>query len=74
LRRPFLRESTDSSPTRQLPFSFCSPPHGFEVVVAADGAGSLQKFDEVAPDLALLDVMLPKISGIDVCRQLRKRT
>jgi two-component system response regulator RegX3 len=47
---------------------------GFEVVVAVDGAEALERFDEVAPDLVLLDVMLPKISGIDVCRQLRKRT
>ena len=47
---------------------------GFEVVVAVDGAEALEKFDEVAPDLVLLDVMLPKISGIDVCRQLRKKT
>ena len=47
---------------------------GFEVVVAVDGAEALAKFDEVAPDLVLLDVMLPKISGIDVCRQLRKKT
>jgi two-component system response regulator RegX3 len=31
-------------------------------------------FDRVNPDLVLLDVMLPKISGVDVCRQLRKRT
>ena len=47
---------------------------GFEVVVAVDGAEALARFDEVAPDLVLLDVMLPKISGIDVCRQLRKKT
>jgi two-component system response regulator RegX3 len=47
---------------------------GFEVVVAVDGAEALEKFDEIAPDLVLLDVMLPKISGIDVCRELRKRT
>jgi len=47
---------------------------GFEVVVAVDGAEALERFDEVQPDLVLLDVMLPKISGIDVCRQLRKRT
>lgn len=47
---------------------------GFEVVVAVDGAEALAKFDEVRPDIVLLDVMLPKISGIDVCRQLRKRT
>jgi two-component system response regulator RegX3 len=47
---------------------------GFEVVVAVDGAEALERFDEVDPDLVLLDVMLPRISGVDVCRQLRKRT
>ncbi|WP_420452693.1 response regulator [Ilumatobacter sp.] len=47
---------------------------GFTVESAADGAEALARFDEVAPDLVLLDVMLPKVSGIDVCRQLRKRT
>ena len=44
------------------------------MVVATDGAQALDMFDEVQPDLVLLDVMLPKISGIDVCRQLRKKT
>jgi two-component system response regulator RegX3 len=47
---------------------------GFEVVVAVDGAEALERFDDINPDLVLLDVMLPKISGVDVCRQLRKRT
>ena len=47
---------------------------GFEVVVAVDGAQALEVFDSAQPDLVLLDVMLPKISGIDVCRQLRKKT
>ncbi|MGB0113572.1 MAG: response regulator transcription factor [Ilumatobacteraceae bacterium] len=47
---------------------------GFDVVVAVDGAEALDIFDSVAPDIVLLDVMLPKISGIDVCRQLRKKT
>jgi two-component system response regulator RegX3 len=47
---------------------------GFEVVVAVDGAEALERFDEVDPDIVLLDVMLPRISGVDVCRQLRKRT
>ena len=45
---------------------------GFRVEVATDGVEALQRFDEVQPDLVLLDVMLPRISGIDVCRQLRK--
>ena len=34
----------------------------------------MQRFDEVQPDIVLLDVMLPRLSGIDVCRQLRKRS
>ena len=47
---------------------------GFRVEVARDGLEALSRFDAVQPDLVLLDVMLPKMSGIDVCRQLRKRT
>ena len=47
---------------------------GFTVESAVDGAEALARFDAVDPDLVLLDVMLPKVSGIDVCRQLRKRT
>ncbi len=47
---------------------------GFDVVVAVDGAEALARFDEVQPDLVLLDVMLPKVTGLEVCRQLRKRT
>jgi two-component system, OmpR family, response regulator RegX3 len=47
---------------------------GFQVEVAVDGYEALDRFDTVRPDLVLLDVMLPRISGIDVCRQLRKRT
>ncbi len=47
---------------------------GFRVVVATDGAEALARFDSVQPDVVLLDVMLPKVSGLDVCRQLRKRS
>jgi two-component system, OmpR family, response regulator RegX3 len=47
---------------------------GFKVEVAIDGFEALQRFDDVRPDLVLLDVMLPRSSGIDVCRQLRKRS
>jgi len=47
---------------------------GFRVVVATDGAEALDRFDSVKPDVVLLDVMLPKVSGLDVCRQLRKRS
>ena len=47
---------------------------GFRVQVACDGAEALDVFDAVRPDLVLLDVMLPKVSGIDVCRELRRRS
>jgi len=47
---------------------------GFDVTVARDGHEALELFDANPPDLVLLDVMLPKMSGIDVCRQLRQRS
>ncbi len=47
---------------------------GFIVEVARDGAEALDRFEAVQPDLVLLDVMLPTISGIDVCRELRRTT
>ncbi len=47
---------------------------GFLVEVARDGGEALERFGSVNPDLVLLDVMLPTISGIDVCREIRKRS
>ncbi len=44
---------------------------GFRAEVATDGATALERFAEVQPDLVLLDVMLPRVSGVDVCRQIR---
>ncbi len=45
---------------------------GFRVEVARDGHEALQRFEQVRPDLVLLDVMLPRRSGVDVCRELRR--
>ncbi|HEY3832907.1 MAG TPA: response regulator transcription factor [Acidimicrobiia bacterium] len=47
---------------------------GFLVVTAADGEEALDRFYDTKPALVLLDVMLPKISGIDVCRDIRSRS
>ncbi|MBU6328905.1 MAG: response regulator transcription factor [Acidobacteria bacterium] len=47
---------------------------GFVVTIARDGAEALDLFERVDPDLILLDVMLPKVSGIDVCREIRARS
>lgn len=46
---------------------------GHTVTVATDGEAALRATEEETPDLMLLDVMLPKMSGHDVCRQLRER-
>ena len=45
---------------------------GFGVIAAADGPAALKAISEKDPDLILLDVMLPGMSGIDVCREIRK--
>src|SRR5690242_19595076 len=47
---------------------------GFRVAVARDGLEALEVFDASKPDLVLLDVMLPRMSGVDVCRELRNRS
>jgi len=44
---------------------------GYEVVTARDGAAGLERASRGAPDLIVLDVMLPKMSGLDVCKKLR---
>ncbi len=44
---------------------------GFDVEVATDGVAAFEAFERVRPDLVLLDVMLPRASGIDVCRRIR---
>jgi len=47
---------------------------GFEVVVADTGDGAIAAFDKAGADLVLLDLMLPGLSGTEVCRQLRSRS
>ena len=46
---------------------------GYDVAVAGDGEEGLVQIDERLPDLVILDWMLPKVSGIEVCRRLRSR-
>ncbi len=44
---------------------------GFDVLAAADGAAALQMFQRTPPDLMILDLMLPSVDGIEVCRRVR---
>jgi len=47
---------------------------GYEIVVAADGVEALEKFESEQPDLIVLDVMMPKMNGLQVCQALRETT
>jgi two-component system phosphate regulon response regulator PhoB len=47
---------------------------GFETSIATDGEEGLLKIEESKPDIVILDWMLPKVSGIEVCRRLRSST
>ena len=46
---------------------------GLSVTLAADGPGALEEFSRVRPDLVVLDLMLPGVDGLEVCRRLRKQ-
>jgi DNA-binding response OmpR family regulator len=47
---------------------------GFRVVTAADGRAALDAFHQSQPDLVVLDLMLPELSGIEVCREIRRES
>ncbi len=53
---------------------FMLSKEGFEVVLASDGASGLAEFEKSAPDLVLLDWMLPEMPGIEVCKQIRTKS
>jgi len=54
--------------------SYVLTKEGFEVIVADTGDGAIKAFDKEGADLVLLDLMLPGLSGTEVCRQLRTRS
>ena len=47
---------------------------GFEVETADDGAAGLERWRQARPDLVLLDVMLPRLDGLEVCREIRRES
>ena len=56
------------------PLELLLTKEGYSIVTARDGKEALEKFDQSAPDLILLDLMLPEISGTQVCRQIRSKS
>jgi len=64
----------DDDPAIRDVLRFALGRAGFEVLEAEDGRLALERFAAAAPDLVVLDVMLPGIDGIEVCRALRRES
>ena len=61
----------DDEPNIVMSLEFLIKQAGYEVRVARDGEAALQAMEEQLPDLVLLDVMMPKRDGFDVCETIR---
>jgi two-component system response regulator RegX3 len=64
----------EDEPSLSEPLSFLLRREGYDTEIAADGREALAAFDRDAADLVLLDLMLPGLSGTEVCRELRTRS
>jgi DNA-binding response OmpR family regulator len=64
----------DDEQSIQTLLSFPLRKDGYEVVQATDGREALARFGETAFDLVVLDVMLPRMDGLEVCRRMRARS
>ncbi|TAK28341.1 MAG: response regulator transcription factor [Chloroflexota bacterium] len=64
----------DDEPTLTETIKYNLLREGHEVMVAHDGVQALEMARQIKPDLIVLDIMLPRLSGLDVCRTLRRET
>ena len=72
-RAPRILLVDDEQPIQTL-LSFPLQRDGYEVIAASDGQEALARFAEQPFDLVVLDLMLPKVDGLEVCRRLRARS
>jgi len=61
----------DDEPNMLLSLEFLMRRAGFEVATATDGQTALDAIESTSPDLALLDILMPKKSGLEVCETVR---
>jgi DNA-binding response OmpR family regulator len=71
-RAPRILLVDDERPIQTL-LSFPLQRDGYDVVVASDGREALARFDEHPADLVVLDLMLPRMDGLEVCKRLRAK-
>lgn len=64
----------DDEPVIMESLAYSLRREGYEVTVSPNGLEALELFDKINPDLVVLDVMLPGIDGLEVCRRLRARS
>lgn len=62
----------DDEPNIVISLEFLLEQAGYRVLVAHDGQEALEAIERQPPDLVLLDVMLPRLSGFDVCQKIRE--
>jgi two-component system phosphate regulon response regulator PhoB len=70
--KPFIVIAEDETAVSEL-LRYNLESEGYETAIASDGDEAMLLIDERIPDLMLLDWMLPKISGIEICRRVRTR-
>jgi len=61
----------DDEPNIVISLEYLMKREGYETAVASDGEAAIASLSEKPPDLVVLDVMLPKLNGFEVCRQIR---
>lgn len=71
-RRKFVLIA-DDEPNIVTALEYLLQSNGYAVLIARSGTEALQQIEAHCPDLLLLDVMLPMISGYEVCRRVRER-
>jgi len=64
----------EDEPSLSEPLAFLLGREGYETTIVADGVTAVAEFDRNGTDLVLLDLMLPGLSGTEVCREIRSRS
>lgn len=63
----------DDEPNILMSLDFLMKKNGYEVFIARDGEEAIGLLDSSQPDLVLLDIMMPKVDGYEVCQYIRER-